>query len=380
MSRDNQKQGDLKLKQHQTFEPLQEKASTSRQTQSKKDKLSALTSPDNTSALQAVILERKLKYQEKPENIEPKTQVKHARLGGEKALSFRRRFTNKAIAASMWLCGLLVLAILGSIGYELIRRGIGIISPYFLSVSMKGVYGGMEAGGIYHALIGTLLITLVAAVISVPLGLLVAIYLTEYAGNTKFAKLTTTLVDVMTGIPSIVAGLFAAALFTMVIGPAYRSGLMGAIALSVLMIPLVVRSSAEMLRLVPNDLREASYALGVPKWRTVISIVLRTSAAGLVTSVVVAIARVVGETAPLLITAGMFDAINNNVFSGRMETLPVYIYQQYTSTGSCAAHSVNCNPTINVERAWGAALVLVFAVLVLNLAARFVAKKLSIGK
>ena len=280
----------------------------------------------------------------------------------------------------MWLCGLLVLAILVSIGYELISRGIGIISPYFLSVSMKGVYGGMQAGGIYHAMVGTLLITLVAAVISVPLGLLVAIYLTEYAGNTKFAKLTTTLVDVMTGIPSIVAGLFAAALFTIVIGPAYRSGFMGAVALSVLMIPLVVRSSAEMLRLVPNGLREASYALGVPKWRTVVSIVLRTSAAGLVTSVVVAIARIVGETAPLLITAGMFDAINSNVFSGRMETLPVYIYQQYTSTVSCAAHAVNCNPTINVDRAWGAALVLVFAVLVLNLGARFVAKKLSIGK
>ncbi|MFR9287216.1 phosphate ABC transporter permease PstA [Varibaculum cambriense] len=330
--------------------------------------------------MQAVILERKLKYQEKPENAEPKTEVKHARLGGDKKLSFRRRFTNNAIGASMWLCGLLVLAILVSIGYELISRGVGIISPYFLSVSMKGVYGGMQAGGIYHAMVGTLLITLVAAVISVPLGLLVAIYLTEYAGNTKFAKLTTTLVDVMTGIPSIVAGLFAAALFTIVIGPAYRSGLMGAVALSVLMIPLVVRSAAEMLRLVPNDLREASYALGVPKWRTVVSIVLRTSAAGLVTSVVVAIARIVGETAPLLITAGMFDAINSNVFSGRMETLPVYIYQQYTSTVSCAAHAVNCNPTINVDRAWGAALVLVFAVLVLNLGARFVAKKLSIGK
>lgn len=379
MSKENQNQGDLKLKQ-QSIGIGKDSASPRAVSQGKSDKLSDLSSSDNTSALQAVILERKLKYQEKPDNTEPKTQVQSARLGGEKALSFRRRFTNKAIAASMWLCGLLVLAILGSIGYELVRRGIGIISPYFLSVSMKGVYGGMEAGGIYHAMVGTLLITLVAAVISVPLGLAVAIYLTEYAGNNKFAKLTTTLVDVMTGIPSIVAGLFAAALFTMVIGPAYRSGLMGAVALSVLMIPLVVRSSAEMLRLVPNDLREASYALGVPKWRTVVSIVLRTSAAGLVTSVVVAIARVVGETAPLLITAGMFDAINNNVFSGRMETLPVYIYQQYTSTVSCAAHAVNCNPTINVERAWGAALVLVFAVLVLNLAARFVAKKLSIGK
>lgn len=379
MREENQKQGHLKLKQ-QSIDIGKDSASTGAVSRGKSEKLAALSSSDNTSALQAVILERKLKYQEKPENPESKTKVQHARLGGDKALSFRRRFTNTAIGASMWLCGLLVLAILVSIGYELISRGIGIISPYFLSVSMKGVYGGMQAGGIYHAMVGTLLITLVAAVISVPLGLLVAIYLTEYAGNTKFAKLTTTLVDVMTGIPSIVAGLFAAALFTIVIGPAYRSGLMGAVALSVLMIPLVVRSSAEMLRLVPNDLREASYALGVPKWRTVVSIVLRTSAAGLVTSVVVAIARIVGETAPLLITAGMFDAINSNVFSGRMETLPVYIYQQYTSTVSCAAHAVNCNPTINVDRAWGAALVLVFAVLVLNLGARFVAKKLSIGK
>ena len=358
MREENQNQGDLKLKQ-ESIGIGKDAASTGAVSRGKNEKLAALSSSDNTSALQAVILERKLKYQEKPENAEPKTEVKHARLGGDKKLSFRRRFTNTAIGASMWLCGLLVLAILVSIGYELISRGIGIISPYFLSVSMKGVYGGMQAGGIYHAMVGTLLITLVAAVISVPLGLLVAIYLTEYAGNTKFAKLTTTLVDVMTGIPSIVAGLFAAALFTIVIGPAYRSGLMGAVALSVLMIPLVVRSSAEMLRLVPNDLREASYALGVPKWRTVVSIVLRTSAAGLVTSVVVAIARVVGETAPLLITAGMFDAINSNVFSGRMETLPVYIYQQYTSTVSCAAHAVNCNPTINVDRAWGAALVLV---------------------
>ncbi|MDU5268209.1 MAG: hypothetical protein E6165_01085, partial [Varibaculum cambriense] len=238
MREENQNQGDLKLKQ-QSIGIGKDSASTGAVSQGKSDKLAALSSSDNTSALQAVILERKLKYQEKPENAEPKTEVKHARLGGDKKLSFRRRFTNNAIGASMWLCGLLVLAILISIGYELISRGIGIISPYFLSVSMKGVYGGMQAGGIYHAMVGTLLITLVAAVISVPLGLAVAIYLTEYAGNTKFAKLTTTLVDVMTGIPSIVAGLFAAALFTIVIGPAYRSGLMGAVALSVLMIPLV---------------------------------------------------------------------------------------------------------------------------------------------
>ena len=147
------------------------------------------------------------------------------------------------------------------------------INVEFLTYSMRGVTGD-EQGGVYHALIGTLLITLAATLISVPIGVLTAIYLVEYGGKSRLARWITFLVDVMTGIPSIVAGLFALALFVLIFGPAYRMGFGGSIALSLLMIPTVVRSSEEMFRLVPMDLREASYALGVPKWRTILKVVL----------------------------------------------------------------------------------------------------------
>lgn len=178
-------------------------------------------------------------------------------------------------------------------------RGAAMLSVDFLTTDMVGVFGDMTSGGVMHALIGTLMVTLTAALISVPIGLLTAIYLVEY-GRGPVARVITFLVDVMTGIPSIVAGLFAVALFTIVMGPAYRAGIMGAVALSLLMIPVVIRSVEEMLRLVPNELREASYALGVPKWLTIIRIVLRTAIAGIVTGVMLAVARVIGETAPLL--------------------------------------------------------------------------------
>ena len=160
--------------------------------------------------------------------------------------------------------------------------------------------------------------------------MLTAIYLVEYGQRSRAARLITFLVDVMTGIPSIVAGLFALSLFVLLFGPAYRSGFGGAVALTLLMIPIVVRSSEEMFRLVPDDLREASYALGVPKWRTIVKVVLPTAVAGIVTGVILAIARVIGETAPLLIVAGATDSINFNLFDGRMTTLPVFIFSQYS--------------------------------------------------
>ena len=137
----------------------------------------------------------------------------------------------------------------------------------------------------------------------------------------------------MTGIPSIVAGLFAYALFALFFGPGIRMGFMGSIALAVLMIPVVVRSSEEMLRLVPNELREASYALGVPKWRTISKVVLPTSIAGITTGVMLSISRVIGETAPLLLTAGFTASMNYNLFEGRMQTLPVFTYTQYMNQG-----------------------------------------------
>src|SRR5699024_9116358 len=152
--------------------------------------------------------------------------------------------------------------------------------------------------------------------ISVPVGLLTAIYLVEYSRG-RLAKAITFFVDVMTGIPSIVAGLFAYALFALIFGPGVRMGIMGAIALSVLMIPVVVRSNEEMLKLVPNELREASYALAVPKWRTILKVVLPTSLAGITTGVTLAIARVIGETAPLLVTVGITSGDNINPVDGR---------------------------------------------------------------
>jgi phosphate transport system permease protein len=173
----------------------------------------------------------------------------------------------------------------------------------------------------------------------------------------------TLLVDVMTGIPSIVAGLFALALFSVFFGVGTRSGIMGSIALSLLMIPTVVRSAEEMMRLVPNDLREASYALGVPKWRTILKVVLPTSIGGIVTGVMLAISRVIGETAPLLVAVGSIDVTNTNLFSGRMQTLPVFIMTEYkTSTPE------------GYRLAWGGALLLILIVMVLNLAARIIGK------
>ena len=200
-----------------------------------------------------------------------------------------------------------------------------------------------------------------AAAPSDPRSLFTAIYLVEY-GRGPLARAITFLVDVMTGIPSIVAGLFAFALFTLIFGPAYRAGIMGAVALAVLMTPVVIRSVEEMLRLVPNELREASYALGVPKWLTIVKVVLRTAAAGIVTGIMLAVARVIGETAPLLITVGQLNQMNWDLFDGRMMTLPVFAYRQYAQGG------------VGIDRAWAAALTLILIVMALNLLARLISR------
>src|SRR3954465_7670885 len=194
-----------------------------------------------------------------------------------------------------------------SLVYTVLRNGLARLDSEFFHSSMLGIVG--EGGGAYHAILGTLIITTLTTLISVPIGLLAAIYLVEY-GTGRLKRWITFLVDVMTGIPSIVAGLFAFALFALFFGPGVRLGIMGSVALSVLMVPVMVRSSEEVLKLVPNELREAAYALGVPKWRTILKVVLPTSIAGLATAVTLAIARVVGETAPLLITVGIINGTN----------------------------------------------------------------------
>ena len=274
----------------------------------------------------------------------------------------RRAAVDRLVTGLIWTAFAVAVSPLVWLLYVVIRSGAPAINGEFLSVSMLNVIGD-EQGGIFHALIGTLLITVAAAIISVPIGILTAVYLVEYGKSSRTARLITFLVDVMTGIPSIVAGLFALALLVLLFGPAFRAGIGGSIALSLLMIPTVVRSSEEMMRLVPDDLREASYALGVPKWRTITRVVLPTSLAGIVTGVVLAVSRVIGETAPLLVVAGATDGVNTNLFDGRMTTLPVFIFSQYASS-----------TPVGYERAWGGALVLIALVMVLNLIARLVGR------
>jgi phosphate transport system permease protein len=279
----------------------------------------------------------------------------------------RRKGVDRLVTGVVSAAFLVAMVPLVSVAWTVIVNGVAGISAEFFSNSMRNVVG--EGGGALHAIVGTLLITLAAAVISIPIGIFTAIYLIEYGAGKRLARGITFLVDVMTGIPSIVAGLFAYALFALFLGPGIRMGIMGSIALAVLMIPVVVRSSEEMLRLVPNELREASYALGVPKWLTITKVVLPTSMAGITTGVMLSISRVIGETAPLLLTAGVATSMNYNLFEGRMSTLPVFAYSQYMNQGIPAF--------AYVDRAWAAALALIVIVMLLNLVARIVAKVFS---
>lgn len=274
-----------------------------------------------------------------------------------------RRALDRAVTLSIAAAFALAMIPLISLLFEVTKRGIPGLSAEFFTDDSRGVVGG---GGAQHAILGTLMITGVAAAISVPIGIMAAIYLVEY-GTGKLARALTFFVDVMTGIPSIVAGLFAYALFALFFGPGVRMGVMGSVALSVLMIPIVIRSAEEVLKIVPKHLREAAYALGTPKWKTIVKIVLPTAFAGLVTGVMLATARVIGETAPLLVTTGVINSLNSDPFDGRMENLAVYAYSQYRSPGVDTAASY--------DLAWAAALVLIAIVMILNVLARLVYKR-----
>ncbi len=289
-----------------------------------------------------------------------------------RVLEGRRAATDRLMTNLVWGAFAVVCVPLLWLLWNVVQKGAPHVTVHFLTTSMRGVFGSME-GGILHAIQGTVIVTLAATVIAVPIGLMTAIYLIEYGRGSRLAKVITFLVDVMTGIPSIVAGLFALSLLVLFFGPAFRAGIGGAIALALLMTPTVVRSAEEMLRLVPSDLREASYALGVPKWRTILKVVMPTAIGGIVTGVVLAISRVIGETAPLLVTAGYNDSMNGNLFSGRMTTLPVYIFNQYKTPGAVPLGAHAADPP-GYARAWAAALVLIVIVMILNLIARIIGK------
>lgn len=279
----------------------------------------------------------------------------------------RRKATDRMVTG--WVSAAFALAVipLASLGWTVVEKGLNRMDLEFFTTSMRNVVG--EGGGALHAIIGTLELTTIATLISVPLGIMTAIYLVEY-GRGRLAKAVTFFVDVMTGIPSIVAGLFAFSVFLILLGPASAiNGLAGAVSLAVLMTPVVVRATEEMLKIVPNELREAAYALGVPKWLTIVKVVLPTALAGIATGVIIAIARVIGETAPLLLAAGFTTSMNYNPLTEKMMTLPVFVYTSYAIQGTDAQSYV--------DRAWAGALTLMIIVMVLNLAARIISKLFS---
>jgi len=277
-----------------------------------------------------------------------------------------RKATDRLVTIMVSTAFSLALIPLLSLSYTVVTKGVARFDADFFTFSMRNVVG--EGGGALHAIIGTVEITGIATLISVPVGIMAAIYLVEY-GRGTLARLVTFFVDVMTGVPSIVAGLFAYALFVIFFGPGVRMGLGGAIALSLLMIPVVIRATEEMLKIVPNELREAAYALGVPKWLTVLKVVLPTSLAGIATGIMIAIARVIGETAPLLLIAGFTASMNYNPLNERMMTLPVFVYTSYANQG--------VDMQAYLDRAWAGALTLMLIVMVLNLAARLISKYFS---
>lgn len=253
-----------------------------------------------------------------------------------------------------------IVPLISILGYT-IKEGFDELSPYFLSHSMRGVGPRDDTGGIYHAIVGTLEQVGLATLIAVPIGLMTAIYLVEY-GTGRLSRAITFFVDVMTGIPSIVAGLFVYSFWIMVLG-FKASGFAGSLALMILMLPTVVRAAEEMLKLVPNELREASLALGVPKWRTILKVVLPTALGGIITGIMLAIARVIGETAPLLLLVGTAQSINTNPFDGWQSSIPLFVFEQN--------HAGN---QFSPARAWAGALTLIIIVMVLNLVARLIAR------
>ena len=278
------------------------------------------------------------------------------------ASSRSRQVKDRVVTVVVSLAFLVALAPLVSVLLLAVKEGRHRFDVEFFTHSMRNIGARDTGGGAYHAILGTLEQVGITTVICVPFGLLVAIYVVEY-GRGRLAAGIRFFVDVMTGIPSIVAGLFVLSFWILGLGQGF-SGFAAALALSVLMLPIVVRSSEEMLRLVPDSLREASLALGVPRWKTILRIVLPTALPGIVTGIMLAIARVAGDTAPVLLTAFGAASINNDPFHGAQSSLPLYVFQQ---AGDAQPSAVN--------RAWTAALTLILIVMVLNLLARLLTRR-----
>ena len=282
-------------------------------------------------------------------------------------LEGRRYAADRLLSLGVHLSLLAALIPLVAVLSYTVVKGVKRLDVPFLTHNLTGIGPLDTNGGEYHAIIGTLEMVIMAIVIAVPLGLLVAVYVTEY-GRGWVASSVRFVIDVMTGIPSIVAGLFVFAFLVIGLKQGY-SGFAAALSLTILMLPVVVRSSEEMIKLVPDELREASYALGIPKWKTIVRIVLPAASAGITTGVMLAIARVTGETAPLLLTAFVTPSTNTNPFQGKQTAIPTFIFDQ-------AGQGQN----ITYDRAWAAALTLIIIVLALYVGARLLTRRNSLAR
>lgn len=273
-----------------------------------------------------------------------------------------RRFKNGLATTLIVLAFVAALLPLALVLLTVVSKGYqALLSSQWWTHSLRGVLPEEFSGGAYHAIYGTLAEGLVCGLIAVPLGVLAAVYLVEY-GRGPVARTTTFMVDILSGVPSIVAALFIFAVWIATFGFT-QSAFAVSLALVLLMLPIVIRSTEEMLRLVPDELREASYALGVPKWKTILRVVLPTALSGIVTGLMLALARVMGETAPLLVLVGYSRAINFNIFDGNMASLPLFIYNEL----------INPTPAGQL-RMWGGALTLIIVIMFFNLLATVIAR------
>lgn len=294
------------------------------------------------------------------ESARPTTRAAHnADFSGK---SGARAVKDQLARVVMWAAFFVALIpLVWILGATIVKGGHMLLDVEWWTHSQAGITARRDGGGAVHAIQGTLIQAFVTALMSVPVGVLTAVYLVEY-GRGRLARAVSFTVDILTGIPSIVAALFIYALWVTTFG-FQRIGFAVCLALTMLMIPTVVRSTEEMLKLVPNELREASYALGVPKWKTIMKVVIPTSFSGIVTGVLLGLARVMGETAPLIILGPYTAVIATNLFDGLMPTLPTMIYQNYSESLQPA-----------VDRTWGAAITLILIIFVLNLLGRFVGR------
>ncbi|RNE49825.1 phosphate ABC transporter permease PstA [Corynebacterium alimapuense] len=283
-------------------------------------------------------------------------------------ISQKRKSTNSVASILVYTTMGLALIPLVWVLWTVLSSGLSaILTADWWTTSQEGVLYQVPGGGALHAIAGTIIQTSIASLLSIPIGIFTAIYLVEYANGSRLGRITTFMVDILTGVPSIVAALFIFTTWITLFG-FDRSGMAVSLSLVLLMVPVVVRNTEEMLRIVPMDLREASYALGVPKWKTIAKIVLPTALSGIVTGIMLSIARVMGESAPVLILVGSTQAMNLDPMNGPQSSLPLMMLDMFKAGSTPAV----------LDKMWGAALTLVLIIALLNIGARVISAKFSV--